>query len=231
MAASRRDKRSWARRVVTKLKRLYPDAHCALVHRSPLELLVATILSAQCTDARVNMVTPTLFRRYPTALSLAEADQGELESIIRSTGFFRNKAKNIRGACRLIVDKHGGKVPQTMAELLELPGVARKTANVVLGNAYGIPGMVVDTHVKRIARRLGLTRQTDPVRVEKDLMEVVPDKEWTDLSHRIIAHGRTICQARKPNCPECAFSQDCPKVGLAGPKKRLSGSKERRNLH
>ena len=214
MAAKRVDKKAWAKTVVRKLAKLYPDAECALVHASPLQLLVSTILSAQCTDVRVNMVTPGLFKRFPTVRSLAEADVKEIEEIIRSTGFFRNKAKNIKACCQMIIARYGGEVPRTMEELLELPGVARKTANVVLGNAFDTPGMVVDTHVGRITRRLGLTKQTDPVKVEHELMPLMPPKEWTMFSHRVIYLGRQICQARKPNCPVCVFDADCPKVGV-----------------
>jgi endonuclease-3 len=200
---------------VRKLKRLYPDARCALQHRSPLELLVATILSAQCTDKRVNQVTPALFARYPTAEAFASADLGELQEMIRSTGFFRNKAKNIKACCEKIVREHAGEVPRTMERLLELPGVARKTANVVLGNAFGTPGLVVDTHVGRISRRLGLTKQTDPVKVERELAELVPPAEWTMFSHRVIQLGREICDARRPKCDACVFAADCPRVGVA----------------
>jgi endonuclease-3 len=214
MAAKRGDMKAFAQTVVRKLKKLYPTAECALVHSTPLQLLISTILSAQCTDARVNMVTPILFKRFPTAKSLATADVSEIEEIVRSTGFFRNKAKNIKACCQMILDRFGGEVPRTMEELLELPGVARKTANVVLGNAFDTPGMVVDTHVGRITRRLGLTKQTDPVKVEQDLMKLLPPKEWTMFSHRVIYLGRQICQARKPNCPVCVFDEECPKVGV-----------------
>lgn len=204
----------WANEVLARLKKRYPEATCALEHGTPLELLVATILSAQCTDKRVNMVTPGLFKRYPTADAFADADPQELESIIRSTGFFRNKAKSIRGACQMIRDRFGGHVPATMEELLKLPGVARKTANVVLGNAFGVPGLVVDTHVGRVTRRLGLTVQTDPQKVERELMELFPPKEWTHLSHRLIYHGRDTCIARKPKCSQCIFRDDCPRIGV-----------------
>lgn len=208
------DKKAWAKSVCARLKEQYPDAKCALEHGSPLELLVATILSAQCTDKRVNMVTPVLFGRYPTVAELADADIPELESIIKSTGFFRNKAKNIKAASGTIRDRYGGKVPDTMEELLELAGVARKTANVVLGNAYGVPGLVVDTHVGRITRRLGLTSQTDPEKVERELMELLPPSEWTNFSHRVIYHGRDTCDAKKPKCSQCIFRDDCPRVGV-----------------
>lgn len=208
-------RRKWAGTVVRELKRLYPDAHCALHHRSPLELLVATILSAQCTDKRVNQVTPALFARYPSAEAFAAADLGELQEMVRSTGFFRNKAKNIQACCEKIVREHSGEVPRTMEELLELPGVARKTANVVLGNAFGTPGLVVDTHVGRISRRLGLTKQTDPVKVERELAELIPPGEWTMFSHRMIHLGREICDARRPKCEACVLAADCPRVGVA----------------
>jgi endonuclease-3 len=190
--------------IVEGLSRLYPDATCELVHKGPYQLLVATILSAQCTDARVNLVTPELFRRWPTPRALAEAPSEEVEDVIRSTGFFRNKAKSLRGMARALVEKHGGKVPRTMDEMLELPGVARKTANVVLGTAYGLAtGVVVDTHVQRLSQRLGLTRETDPKKIEQDLMAQLPEKEWIDFSHRLIWHGRRVCAARKPDCESC----------------------------
>lgn len=210
-----RDRARWAGTVARRLNKLFPDAKCALEHKTPLQLLVSTILSAQCTDKRVNMVTPVLFARFPTAQALADADLADLEEIIRSTGFYRNKAKNIKACCRMIVDRFGGRVPATMEELLELPGVARKTANVVLGNAFDVPGLVVDTHVSRISRRLGLTRETDPVKIERDLMDLLPASEWTMFSHRVIHLGRAICDARKPKCPECIFRDDCPRVGVS----------------
>lgn len=196
------------------LAKLYPDAQCALVHKNPLELLVATILSAQCTDIRVNQVTPGLFSRYPTAAAFATAKLPELEKAIQSTGFFRNKARNIQRACQILVEKHGGEVPRTMEELLELPGVARKTANVVLGNAFGIPGITVDTHMGRLARRMGLTRHEDPVKVEMDLCELVPRSDWTIFSHRMIHHGRRVCAARRPLCDRCVIAKSCFKVGV-----------------
>lgn len=203
-----------AAEVVRRLARDYPDAHCALVHSSALELLVATILSAQCTDVRVNLVTKPLFRKYRSARDYAEADLHELEQAVRSTGFFRNKARNIQGAARLLEEKHGGRVPDTMEELLELPGVARKTANVVLGTWFRkTAGVVVDTHVLRISRRLGLTRDVDPKRIEKDLMALLPSEEWTPFSHRLIWHGRKICTARKPKCEECTLASCCPSAG------------------
>ena len=193
------------------LRAAHPDAQCALHHRNALELLVATILSAQCTDVRVNKVTPALFAKYPTALAFAEAEIEELEEAVRSTGFYRNKAKNIQGACRRIVTEYDGEVPANMQDLLTLPGVARKTANVVLGTWYGIAdGVVVDTHVKRLSNRLGLTKETNPVKIERDLMKLTPQEEWVDLSHLLIFHGRRICTARKPECTACTLNHLCP---------------------
>jgi endonuclease-3 len=215
MTQKRGDKKAWAKTIVRQLAKLYPNADCALVHATPFQLLISTILSAQCTDVRVNMVTPILFGRFPTVRSLADADVKEIEAIIRSTGFFRNKAKNIKACCQMILSRFGGEVPRTMEELLELPGVARKTANVVLGNAFDTPGMVVDTHVGRISRRLGLTKHHDPVKVEHDLMPLLPSKEWTSFSHRVIYLGRQICKARTPDCPNCVFDADCPKIGVS----------------
>lgn len=204
-------------RVTAGLARLYPEAECALNHSSALELLVATILSAQCTDVRVNQVTGPLFKKYRNAQEFAGADPSELEQAVRSTGFFRNKAKSIRGAARLLVEKHGGEVPSTMDELLELPGVARKTANVVLGTWFKqAVGVVVDTHVLRITRLLGLTQQEDPKRIERDLMELLPREEWINYSHRLIWHGRKVCVARRPRCGECALSKECPSAKTSG---------------
>ncbi|MBW7883284.1 MAG: endonuclease III [Caldilineaceae bacterium] len=197
--------------IIRLLHAAYPEAKCALDHRNPLELLVATILSAQCTDERVNKVTPALFARYPDAKAFAEADRGELEEAIRSTGFYRNKAKSIQEACRRIVTEYDGQVPQTMAELLTLAGVARKTANVVLGTAFSIAdGIVVDTHVKRLAQRLELTQQNDPDKIERDLQALVPQDEWIDVAHLLIFHGRQVCDARKPNCAGCVINHLCP---------------------
>lgn len=197
--------------ILRLLRELHPDAKCALDFENPLQLLVATILSAQCTDERVNKVTPVLFARYPTAQALAEADREELEQIIHSTGFYRNKAKNVQEACRRIVTEYGGEVPSNMADLLSLTGVARKTANVVLGNCYAIAdGIVVDTHVKRLSERLGLTTQTDPEKIERDLMAMTPQSDWIDLSHLLIFHGRRVCDARKPRCGDCPISYLCP---------------------
>jgi endonuclease-3 len=203
-----------AKKIVRQLAKMYPDARCALHFESPLELLIATILSAQCTDKRVNMVTPALFRRYPTAKAYASANARELEKMIASTGFFRNKTKSIMAACQNIVDEHGGEVPGTMEELVKLPGVGRKTANVLLGNAFGVPGLTVDTHMIRLNRRLGLTRHTDAVKIEHDLMKLIAQKEWTMYSHQIIHHGRLICQARKPACESCRLARLCPKIGV-----------------
>ena len=205
------------RAVIEQLQELYPDAKCALDFRSPLELLVATILSAQCTDERVNKVTPALFAAYPDAAAFAAADPGALEKAIHSTGFFRNKAKSIREASADIVAKHGGNVPRTLEELTALRGVGRKTANVVLGNAYGIPGVVVDTHVTRLSHRLGLTNETDPVKIEFALMPLVPRELWTLFSHWLILHGRAVCNARKPLCGRCPLAPHCPKLGVSAP--------------
>ena len=199
------------RAILPILKETYPDAHCSLDHATPLELLVATILSAQCTDERVNLVTKTLFKKYKTAKAYATAPQEELEKDIQSTGFYRNKAKSLRAMAASLLEKHAGKVPRTMDELTSLAGVGRKTANVVLGNAFGQNvGVVVDTHVARLSERLGLTNETDPVKIEQDLIPIVPQEEWTLWSHLLIHHGRALCQARKPECPECPLLPHCP---------------------
>lgn len=203
-------KRKRAAEIIEVLRREYPDARTSLNFTNALELLVATILSAQCTDARVNEVTADLFRKYRTARDYAAADPAELEAYIRPTGFFRHKAKSIIGACRVLVERFGGQVPRTMEELTGLPGVGRKTANVVLGNAFGIPGLPVDTHVGRVAARLGLTAHKDPVKIERDLMEIVPREHWTNFSHQLICHGRAVCRARKPRCGECPLRPLCP---------------------
>ena len=200
--------------VLAELARLYPDAPIALRFESPFQLLVATILSAQCTDARVNLVTPALFARFPTAPAMADADPAELEALIRSTGFFRAKAKGILGSARAFVRDHAGAVPRTMEELVELPGIGRKTANVVLGDAFGIPGITVDTHVGRLSRRLGMTKHADPVKVESALNRLIAQADWTIASHRIILHGRSVCTARKPNCARCTLADLCPKIGV-----------------
>lgn len=207
-----------AARVYRKLLAAYPDAHCALDHRNPFELLVATILSAQCTDVRVNLVTPALFKKYPTPEKMAAAPLPDLERLVRTTGFYRNKARNVRGAADTIVNGYGGEVPRTMEQLLTLPGVARKTANVVLGNAFNISeGVVVDTHVGRLSRRLGFTAHTDPKKIERDLMALFPKKNWTMLAHLLIFHGRRVCTARKPRCDTCPLLRDCPRVGVESP--------------
>jgi endonuclease III len=206
--------------VFRRLRRAYPDARCALDHRTPLELLVATILSAQCTDVRVNMVTPHLFAKYKTAADYARSPAGVLEREIRTTGFFNAKAKSIRAAGAAIAAEHGGKVPGTMEDLLRLPGVGRKTANVVLGNAFGVDeGFVVDTHVARLSRRLGLTKESDPVKIEQDLNSLVPRGRRTLGAHLLIFHGRRICTARAPRCPECPVDDLCPKIGVSLVKK------------
>jgi endonuclease-3 len=203
------------KKIIAGLEKTYPDAHCELVHESPLELLIATILSAQCTDIRVNIVTEKLFKKYRSAKDFADAEISGLENDIRSTGFYKNKARNIKAACRDIVEKHGGKVPQTMEELIELGGVGRKTANVVLGNAFGINvGVVVDTHVMRLSHRLGLTTHRTPEKIEPDLMKLVPQKKWALFSHLLIWHGRRRCFARKPDCPNCEIRNLCPQIGV-----------------
>ena len=201
--------------LVRSFPKIYPEAHCELNFKNPLQLLVATILSAQCTDKRVNLVTPALFAKYPKARDYAQAPTAELEKAIQSTGFFRNKAKSIRGAAARIVEKHGGTVPQTMEELHGLPGVGRKTANVVLGNAFHKnEGIVVDTHVIRLSERLRITKQTDPEKIERDLMKLVPRAHWTDWSHWLIWHGRRRCFARRPDCPGCELRRLCPSASI-----------------
>ena len=201
--------------IIALLKKTYPDARCALEHLNAYELLCATILSAQCTDARVNMVTPTLFARYPTPIELASADPAEVEEIIKSTGFFRNKTKSLIGMAQAVVAEHGGEVPRTMEELRRLPGVGRKTANVVLGNAYGInEGVTVDTHVTRLTGLLDLSRWTDAVKIEEELMQLYPREDWGVLSHLLISHGRQVCIARRPRCGECVLAQLCPSARL-----------------
>ena len=201
--------------VARRLSKLYPQALCSLDFTSPFQLLIATILSAQCTDKRVNAVTGSLFGRWPTAAALAAATQAEVETVIRSTGFFRAKAKNIRGCCQSLVERHGCEVPRTLEELVRLPGVGRKTANVVLGSGFGLPsGVVVDTHVGRISRRLGLTRHADAVKAERDLIAAIPKSHWIAFSHRLIEHGRTVCTARRPRCEDCPLAGLCPRVGV-----------------
>ncbi len=195
--------------ILTLLDELYPRARCSLDFQNPLELLVATVLSAQCTDERVNQVTPELFRKYPTAQAYAQAPVEELENDIRSTGFYRNKAKSLKGACQLLVERFGGRVPADLETLILLPGIGRKTANVILGNAFAIPGMVVDTHVGRVAQRLGLSSQKDPEKIEQDLMALIPRERWIEFSHQLIQHGRGLCQARKPKTEYCPLRSYC----------------------
>ncbi len=209
-----------AKTILAALKAEYPDAQCALTHRTPYELLVATILSAQCTDVRVNLVTPALFARYPTAKDLAAADPAQVEELIRSTGFFRNKTKSLLGMAAAVVERHGGEVPREMVSLRVLPGVGRKTANVVLGNAFGInEGVVVDTHVTRLSRLLRLTRQDDPEKIERDLIPLFPQRDWTLLSHLLITHGRQVCIARRPRCEVCVLSVLCPSTRAKRPRR------------
>ncbi|MCX7402441.1 MAG: endonuclease III [Planctomycetia bacterium] len=208
--------------IVAKLAHAYPGAACSLNFTSPFELIVATILSAQCTDKRVNLVTPPLFFRWPTPAAMAAANPKELEVAIHSTGFFRAKAKNIRGCCQALVERHGGEVPQQLEDLIRLPGVGRKTANVVLGCAFGMAtGVVVDTHVGRIARRLGLTQHESAVSAERDLMRVLPESQWIAFSHRLIEHGRSVCQSRTPDCAGCFLADLCPRKGLASARKTV----------
>lgn len=210
-----RKQKSDPKKIISILKKTYPDAQCALDFKSPLQLLIATILAAQCTDERVNQVTPELFKKYSSAGAFVNADMEELQQEIRSTGFFRQKAKSIVSACSELEEKHGGEVPRDMDALVELPGIGRKTANVVLGTAYGIPsGIVVDTHVKRLAYRMGLSDQKDPDRIERDLMQVVPKSQWIDFAHRMTEHGRKVCVARKPRCEVCPLERVCPKLGV-----------------
>jgi endonuclease-3 len=228
MAASSEAKRH-ALRIARRLAVDYADAQCALRFRNPLELLIATILSAQCTDERVNIVTKELFAKYKSAADYAKAPQAQLEKEIQTTGFFRNKARNIKACCQKLVEEYGGQVPRDLAQLVALPGVGRKTANVVLGTAFGLPsGVVVDTHVTRVARRLGMTRETDPVKIERDLMEQLPPREWIDFAHRMIHHGRRICQARKALCDICGLAKWCPRIGVIDgrPRGRAPKGKE-----
>lgn len=218
--ATKQHQTARATKILEVLRTTYPDVQCALSFRNPLELLIATILSAQCTDERVNSVTPALFAKYKSAADYAGASVDTLSSEIRSLGFFRNKAKSVIACCKAIVEKHGGKVPRTMAELTALPGVGRKTANVVLGNAFGVQeGIAVDTHVRRVAARLGLTRHTDPDKIEQDLMRLVPRNDWAMASHWLIWHGRLRCAARKPDCAGCELAQLCPSANKVSRKK------------
>lgn len=225
------DRRDRVAKILPVLRRLYPDARCSLDHSSPLELLVATILSAQCTDARVNVVTKSLFRKYRSAADYAKVTPEELEKDIQSTGFYRNKAKSIMAMARALVERHGGRVPETMEELVHLAGVGRKTANVVLGNAFGKnEGVVVDTHVTRLSNRLGLTKHpADAVKIEQDLAQVIPQADWTDFSHLLIYHGRQVCEARKPRCEQCALFPHCPSgpafVKAAATKQRAAAGR------
>jgi endonuclease-3 len=208
-------------KIIAGLKKVYPNAHCELDHSNPLELLVATILSAQCTDKRVNLVTAELFKKYRSVADYAHAPLAELEQAIMSTGFFRNKARNIKTCCRVIVEEHGGQVPRTMEALTQLGGVGRKTANVVLGNAFNINcGVVVDTHVARLSHRLGLTKEAAPEKIEQELMKLVPHEQWTMFSHWLIWHGRRRCDALKPDCPGCEIKALCPRVGVTEAKAR-----------
>lgn len=210
-------KQQRALEILVRLKRLYPDATCSLNYKTTLQLLVATILSAQCTDERVNQVTPALFTAYPDAQAFAEANLTDLQDLVRSTGFYRNKAKNIQAACQKIVIDFSGQVPQRMEDLLSLPGVARKTANVVLAHGYGInAGVTVDTHVKRLTQRLGLTQQTDPIKIERDLIKLLPQPDWENWSIRLIYHGRKVCNARSPKCGECLLADLCPSAQVEG---------------
>ena len=203
-----------ARRIARELARLHPDAHCELDFTTPLELAVATILSAQCTDKRVNEVTPALFARYATAADYAAADREELEALIRPTGFFRNKTSSLIGLGAALVERHGGEVPARLGDLVQLPGIGRKTANVVLGNAFGVPGLTVDTHFGRLVRRFGWTESEDPVKVEAEVAQLLPKAEWTMFSHRVIFHGRRVCHSRKPACGACGIAALCPSYGL-----------------
>lgn len=201
--------------IIARLRRAHPDAHCALHYETPLQLLVATILSAQCTDERVNQVTPDLFEQYPDVAAFAAADREDLEEAVRSTGFFRQKARYIQESAQRLLEEHGGEVPDDLDALLQLTGVARKTANVVLGEIYGVAeGVVVDTHVKRLSQRLGLTAETTPAKIERDLMELVPREEWIDIAHLLIFHGRRVCDARNPDCPDCTLNDLCPSAVL-----------------
>lgn len=213
----RADRAARACRINGILAQLYPDAHCELTYRSPFELLVATVLSAQCTDVRVNQVTPELLRRYPTPEALAAAHPAELEAVIRPVGFYRAKARNLLGLAETLVAQYGGEVPRDMSDLVGLPGVGRKTAHVVRGNAFGLPGLTVDTHFGRLVRRMGLTEQTNPVRVERDIAQLIDESEWTMFSHRLIFHGRRVCHSRTAACGVCPVVRLCPAAGTAGP--------------
>ncbi len=211
------DKTRRAAAILERLKARYPVPETMLTHENPWELMIATVLAAQCTDARVNTITPELFRRWPGPAEMMQATQEEIESVIRPTGFYHNKAKNILGAARRVTEAFGGEVPRTLAELITIPGVARKTANVVLWGAFGInEGLAVDTHVKRLSFRLGLTKNTDPVKIEQDLMKIFPREEWGDVNHRLVWFGRDVCDARKPDCGQCELAELCPRCGVTG---------------
>ena len=216
------EKQARAREVIRRLREIYGETKCFLHHRSPFELLMATILSAQCTDARVNMVTPALFERFPDARKMAKAKMTDVEKLIQSTGFYKNKAKSLVGCSQALVEKHGGEVPGTIEELTALRGVGRKTANVVLGNAFGVPGFVVDTHIGRLSRRLGFTKHLDPVKVEHEMMEIAPREDWTEFGHLLISHGRARCISRKPDCLHCEIYDVCPRVGVTVSTERPS---------
>jgi endonuclease-3 len=216
--------------ILEVLARHYPDTFTGLTYESPLQLVVATILSAQCTDKRVNQVTPALFARYQTAREFAEADPKELQQLIKSTGFYRNKTKNIQACCKAIVEQFAGEVPAKLDDLVTLPGVGRKTANVILGEAFRTPGITVDTHVGRVARRLGLTRHRNPVKVERVLMELIPEADWTAASHQLIDHGRKVCYARKPRCQKCPLAGLCPKLGVKTQLKKNRRKKKKAGL-
>jgi endonuclease III len=219
IVSKRSAKRTRTLEILVRLKRLYPEAPCTLNYQTPVQLLVAVILSAQCTDERVNIVTAELFRHFPDAIAIANADLEQLTELVRSTGFYRNKAKNIKATCAILVEKYGGEVPKLMEELVELPGAARKTANVVLAHAYGInAGVTVDTHVKRLTNRLGLTKNDDPLKIERDLIALLPQPDWENWSIRLIYHGRAVCNARKPDCQNCILADLCPSALVSKPR-------------
>lgn len=212
MKESLKSKKERAEKIYDVFKDIYGKGECTLDYKDPLQLLIATQLAAQCTDARVNLVTPALYKKYPDVYAFANADELELQNDIKSTGFFRNKAKNIIGCCRMLIKDFGGEVPQSMEELLKLPGVGRKTANLVLGDAFGIPGVVVDTHATRLSNRMGFTVNKDPYKIELDLMKIIPKENWGSFCHMLVHHGRAYCDARRPNCAECPISEFCPKI-------------------
>ena len=212
MRESLKSKQKRAEKIYDVFKDIYGRGECTLEYKDPLQLLIATQLAAQCTDARVNLVTPALYKKYPDVYAFANADELELQNDIKSTGFFRNKAKNIIGCCRMLIKDFGGEVPQSMEELLKLPGVGRKTANLVLGDAFGIPGVVVDTHATRLSNRMGFTVNKDPYKIELDLMKIIPKENWGSFCHMLVHHGRAYCDARRPNCAECPIAEFCPKI-------------------